>query len=229
MKPVILFALLLIGSVTLAQKSKTPIKTVKPKTYKPTDKVPHTGRPYFDTVINGELYSRRKWEVLGDTAHDNNAMRYLAKLTFEELNARRVKMGKAPLIWDARLKPAAEHHAYYLDYVYFYKIDPNKDGWYMSHDEDYDIPNFEEEYYAHWRLRFVDEKYPDVFAEMGEDLTSGSFAETFADYSKDIIYAFNHSKCHWEDLTDSKWDAVYIHISPNNGVVTVIPAKYLKK
>jgi len=115
MKPVILFALLLIGSVTLAQKSKTAVKTVKQKIYKPTDKVYHMGRPRLDTVIDGEHYNLRRWEVLGDTARDNAAMRYAAKLCFEELNARRKKMGKAPLIWDERLKLIAEHHSYYLD------------------------------------------------------------------------------------------------------------------
>ena len=232
MRPVILFAMLLIGSITLAQKSKTPIKTVKPKTYKPTDKVPYTGRPFLDTIIDGESFSLRRWEVLGDTARDNNAMRYAAKLCFEELNARRKKMGKAPLIWDERLKLIAEHHGYYLDYVYFHDIDPDKDGCCMTHAEDYDIPNFVEMDY--WKQHsYLNSKYPGVFAAFGECLTSSLAVDpTFSGLSKEVINCFNNSKNHWASLTDTtwqKWDAIYIYISPNNGVVTVIPARYNKK
>ena len=232
MRPVILFAMLLIGSVTLAQKSKTPIKKVKPKTYKPTDKLPDTGRPNLDTIIDGESFSLPRWEVLGDTAHDNNVMRYAAKLCFEELNARRKKMGKAPLIWDERLKLIAEHHGYYLDYVYFHDIDPDKDGCYMTHAEDYDVPNFVE--MDSWKQQsYINSKYPGVFADMGEDLTSGcSYDATFDSFSKDIINCFNKCKYHWASLTDTdwkKWDAIYIYISPNNRVATVIPARYNKK
>jgi uncharacterized protein YkwD len=233
MKPVILFALLLIGSVTLAQKSKTAVKTVKQKTYKPTDMVPKTGRPYFDTIINGEYKHLRRWEVLGDTAHDNAAMRYAAKLCFEELNARRKKMGKAPLIWDERLKSAAEHHGYYLDYVFFHQIDPDKDGWYMTHDEDYDIPNFEEFNFRYDKQDYINSKYPAAVEDIGECLAmSLSLNLTYDQFSKSIIDSFNGSKSHWEHLTDTtwkKWDAVYIYISPNNGVATVITARYPKR
>jgi len=237
MKPVILFILLLIGSVTLAQKSKTAVRTVKQKTYKPTDKVYHMGRPSLDTVIDGEHYNLRRWEVLGDTARDNAAMRYAAKLCFEELNARRKKMGKAPLIWDERLKLIAEHHGYYLDYVYFHHIDPDKNDTYLTHNEDYDVPDFVE--MDVWKqISYLNSKYPGVFVDFAEcltesfSLTSNIEYKTFDQFSKDIINSFNNSKAHWSSLTDTdwqKWDAIYIYISPNNRVATVIPARYNKK
>ena len=230
MKPVIVFAVLLMASTTFAQKSKLTTAKSKYKTYKPSDLVPTTGRPYFDTIIDGETFSLRRWEVLGDTAHDNNVMRYIAKLCFHELNARRKKMGKYPLIWDERLKPAAEHHSYYLDYVYFHSIDPDKDGWYMTHSEDYDVPNFKE---TEYRISFVDEKYPNVFEEINECLAgAGGLGNiTFNDACLDVINQFNNCKYHWADLTDTtdnKWDAIYIYISPNNGVATVVPGRYYK-
>ena len=237
MKLVIIFILLLIGSVTLAQKSKTAVKTVKQKTYKPTDKVYHMGRPSLDTVIDGEHYNLRRWEVLGDTARDNAAMRYAAKLCFEELNARRKKMGKAPLIWDERLKLIAEHHGYYLDYVYFHHIDPDKNDTYLTHNEDYDVPDFVE--MDVWKqISYLNSKYPGVFVDFAEcltesfSLTSNIEYKTFDQFSKDIINSFNNSKAHWDCLTDTdwkKWDAIYIYISPNNKVATVIPARYNKK
>jgi len=228
MKPVILFALLLIGSVTLAQKSKTAVKTVKQKTYKPTDMVPETGRPWLDTIIDGQLYNLPRWEVLGDTARDNAAMQYLAKLCFEELNARRKKMGRTPLIWDERIKLIAEHHGKYLDYVYFHKIDSDKNGACLTHEEDYDVPNFVEmDYWS--QITYLNSKYPGVFEKTAECLIEGwgPFV-TFDQATKITINGFNKSKAHWQNLTDTQWDAIYIYISPNNHVATVIPARYIK-
>jgi len=153
--------------------------------------------------ING--ISQKPTDYIPDLSEKSSS--YCEQLFIEKLNKERVKLGKKPLAFDTLLAPAGDHHALYM----------RKLGK-LTHWENDDVEGMEE-YPSHIsRLRLLDRsKIEDLGEAIGTGvITLGKEGEwnsaTFNSCSDHFIKGFSNSTAHWNNLTNSNWDCIYVVI-----------------
>jgi uncharacterized protein YkwD len=175
--------------------------------------------------ING--ISQKPTDYIPDLSQKSSS--YCEQLFIEKLNKERVKLGKKPLAFDTLLAPAGDHHALYM----------RKLGK-LTHWEDDDVEGMEE-YPSHIsRLRLLDRtKIEDLGEAIGTGvitITQAYDPATFNSCSDHFIKLFNTSTAHWNNLTNTNWDCIYVVIDFLNDeeenplgsgmYITVIVGKY---
>jgi len=177
--------------------------------------------------LNGFSQNFKPTDYIPDLSKESST--YCEQLFIEKLNKERVKMGRKPLVFDTLLAPAGDHHALYM----------RKLGK-LTHVEYEDVDGMDELVYC--RIGLLDRSKID---EINEDIGTGVIilgeegewnSATFNSCSDHFIKLFKNSKGHWGDLTNVKWDCVYVVIDFLNdededplgsGIyITVIPGKY---
>jgi uncharacterized protein YkwD len=176
--------------------------------------------------ING--ISQKPTDYIPDLSEKSSS--YCEQLFIEKLNKERVKLGKKPLAFDTLLAPAGDHHALYM----------RKLGK-LTHWEDDDVEGMVE-YPSHIsRLRLLDRT---KIEDLGEAIGTGSISitqaydpATFNSCSDYFIKGFSSSTAHWNNLTNTNWDCVYVvidflHDYRENPIssgmyITVIVGKYI--
>jgi hypothetical protein len=198
MKKLLLAASLLVSVLAISQpKQKSSTK------YKLTDIVP---RSYI-----------KNYDSLADV--------FMCTEIIKKLNAIRKTKGMKPLIVDARLAPAAYHHAIYLDYVHDHKILSGEDDdnvTTMTHSERYDIPGFNEILDPWDRIKLLQ---PSVFRSITEELTGiGSTIQlTYDQVTTNTLNYYKACSAHWTSLTTNpNYDAVFMFITHHGVVVTIL-------
>jgi hypothetical protein len=160
-----------------------------------------------------------------DYSKDSLKNEFISSETIKKLNAIRKAKGMKPLIVDARLAPAAYHHAFYLDYVHDHKIlsgEDNDNVTTMTHSERYDIPNFNEILDPWDRIKLLE---PGVFRSITEELTGFgvTYTLTYDQVTTNTLNYYKSCSAHWNALTSNpKYDAVFMFITHHGLVVTIL-------
>lgn len=198
MKTLLLAASLLVSIISVAQtKTKSSTK------YKLTDIIPNS---YI-----------RNYDSLADV--------FISTETIKKLNAIRKAKGMKPLIVDARLAPAAYHHAIYIDYVMDHNILNGEDNDGVStvtHFERHDIPNFTEILDPWDRIKLLE---PGVFRSITEELSGigSTYKETYDQVTTNTLNFFKGCSAHWTALTaNPKYDAVFMFITHRGEVIIML-------
>ena len=180
--------------------------------------------------LNGFTQNFKPTDYIPDLSKESST--YCEQLFIEKLNKERVKLGRKPLVFDTLLAPAGDHHALYM----------RKLGK-LTHLEVEDVEGMVEYETPGWhRIHLCDRSKID---EINEDIGTGVVmiggkddynSATFNSCSDHFIKGFSNSKGHWADLTNVKWDCVYVVIdflndesedqSVSGIYITVIPGKY---
>lgn len=156
---------------------------------------------------------------------------YCEQLFIEKLNKERVKLGRKPLEFDTLMAPAGDHHALYMR-----KLGD------LTHSERVDVEGMEEYTLPINRMyRLLDRTKID---DIGEDIGTGVItlgkegewnSATFNSCADHFIRLFSNSSGHWSDLTNVKYDCIYVVIDFLNdkdglgasGIyITVVLGKY---
>jgi hypothetical protein len=142
----------------------------------------------------------------------------------KKLNAIRKTKGMKPLIVDARLAPAAYHHAIYLDYVHDHKIMAPENDYKtsMTHFQRYDIPGFNEILDPWDRIKLLQ---PGVFRSITEELTGigCTIQLTYDQVTTNTLNDYKACSAHWTSLTTNpNYDAVFMFITHHGMVVTIL-------
>jgi len=125
-----------------------------------------------------------------------------------QLNEYRVKEGVPKVKWDDRFKPAADHHLYWL------ADNTTK----FDHEQDTDIPNFEEISSPWERVRILCEKDSNIYKgpahenSLQEHLYIGIEDHPSSHYSTQIVEMFKLSHAHWESLMTPTHMFIYVDI-----------------
>ena len=157
--------------------------------------------------------------------YDSLADAFMCVEMIKKLNAIRKTNGMKPLIVDARLAPAAHHHAIYLDYVHDHKIlsgEDNDNVTTMTHFQRYDIPGFNEILDPWDRIKLLQ---PNVFRSITEELTGiGSTIQlTYDQVTTNTLNYYKACSAHWTSLTTNpKYDAIFMFITHHGMVVTIL-------
>ena len=198
MKKLLLAASLLVSVLAISQtKQKSSTK------YKLTDIVP---RSYI-----------KNYDSLADV--------FMCTEIIKKLNAIRKTKGMKPLIVDARLAPAAYHHAIYLDYVHDHKIlngEDNDNVNTATHFQRYDIPGFDEILDPWDRIKLLQ---PGVFRSITEELTGigCTIKATYDQVTTNTLNYYKACSAHWTSLTTNpNYDAVFMFITHHGMVVTIL-------
>jgi hypothetical protein len=153
--------------------------------------------------LNGFTQNFKPTDYIPDLSKESST--YCEQLFIEKLNKERVKMGRKPLVFDTLLAPAGDHHALYM----------RKLGK-LTHWEDEDVEGMEEKRFLNSRLNMLDR---DKIEDLSEDIGTGVISitqvynpATFNSCSDHFIKLFKNSKNHWSDLTNVKWDCIYVVI-----------------
>ena len=175
--------------------------------------------------ING--ISQKPTDYIPDLSQKSSS--YCEQLFIEKLNKERVKLGKKPLAFDTLLAPAGDHHALYM----------RKLGK-LTHWEDDDVEGMEELQFLNSRLNILDRtKIEDLSEAIGTgsiSITQAYDPATFNSCSDYFIKLFSTSTAHWNNLTNTNWDCIYVvidflHDGEENPLasgiyITVIVGKY---
>jgi hypothetical protein len=157
--------------------------------------------------------------------YDSLADVFICTEIIKKLNAIRKTKGMKPLIVDARLAPAAYHHAIYLDYVHDHKIlngEDNDNVNTATHFQRYDIPGFDEILDPWDRIKLLQ---PGVFRSITEELTGigSTFKETYDQVTTNTLNDYKACSAHWTSLTaNPNYDAVFMFITHHGMVVTIL-------
>lgn len=151
----------------------------------------------------------------------------MEQLVIEKINDERVLIGRQPLKFDTLLAPAGDHHALYM----------RKLGK-LTHWQDEDVEGMEEYEFPTMRLALLDRsKIEDLSEAIGSGVVSlkGSyFADTYDEISSWEVDGFKQSYAHWVDITNKKWDCIYVVYdflsdeskSSSGTYITIILGKY---
>jgi hypothetical protein len=149
---------------------------------------------------------------------------FMCAETIKKLNAIRKTNGMKPLIVDARLAPAAHHHAIYMDYAADHNImaPENDNTTAMTHFERYDIPGFNEILDPWDRIKLLQ---PNVFRSITEELSGigCTIQLTYDQVTTNTLNFFKACSAHWTSLTTNpKYDAVFMFISHHGEVIIML-------
>jgi hypothetical protein len=157
-----------------------------------------------------------------DYKQDSLKNEFMCTEIIKKLNAIRKTKGMKPLIVDARLAPAAYHHAIYLDYVHDHKILSEDGKFTMTHVERYDIPNFTEILEPWDRIKLLE---LGVFKEIREELTviGCTIKATYDQVTSSTLHNYEACDAHWAALTTNiKQDAIFMFITRRGTVITIL-------
>lgn len=134
---------------------------------------------------------------------DSASQAYLEHLIIERINEFRVARGVPPLIVDTLLKPAVDHHVEY-----------QRRAQVMSHDEDIDLPDFDELLWPGMRIRLLE---PGKFWKITDELLSYLVefhkpeARPFQYYvTATVDKGYKTCNGHWSDLMNPEYNAIYM-------------------
>lgn len=150
---------------------------------------------------------------------------FMCAETIKKLNAIRKTNGMKPLIVDARLAPAAYHHAIYMDYVHDHKILNGEDNDNVStatHFQRYDIPGFNEILDPWDRIKLLQ---PGIFRSITEELSGigCTIQLTYDQVTTNTLNFFKACDAHWTSLTTNpKYDAVFMFITHHGEVIIML-------
>lgn len=176
-------------------------------------------------VYNSKLVLVRQNEPLRDSLKRE----FIQVESIKKLNEIRKQNGLKPLVFEELLRPAAYHNLTYNRYMYTNRISSDNDGWFLTHNQYIDIPNFNELTYPWDRIALLDQT---KISSITEELTCDTnFPDwTFNTVCDKIWSSYKICYAHWDQLTKNpKWDCVFIYRDFENGIIITILGAYTKE